>query len=255
MAEIELFHYRKGPGFLHDMDTGIKLICLITVTVGIFHSTFPELVAASILLLLLFQIEYFQSRILSPAKLIKNIRMFLLFLLFLVITRGLTIGGTDIEHIPYLSREGVLSGIIYSWKLLLTVILGQLFTSTTDPVNIHGAVYRALHRLPFINAGITATMVTLTITFIPLIFDQYLEVKNACESRLINNSRNPIRKISSIALPLLQTTFLRADEVTQAMESRCYSDNPTLPDMKIRWSDLLSLFLSSAFLLIIFFVK
>jgi len=255
MAEIELFHYRKGNGILHRFNGGFKLLAMIFLSIAIFRGEVNELILLSLFISVVFLIEYFQSRILSPPLLIIKIKGFLFFLILIVFIKGLMIKGVPVRYIPLFSIEGLLSGVVYSWKLLLLIILGQLFTSTTDPVNIHGAVYRLLDHLPLINAGNTATMVSLTITFIPLIFDQYIEVRNAFESRLGNRSKNPVKKISSLALPLLQSTFLRADEVTQAMESRCYSDSPTLPAMKITVTDIICLIISMAIPFIFFLSK
>ena len=246
MAEIELFHYRTGRGVLHRFHTGFKLLSMILLSISIFRGEVIELTTLSLFISAVFMIEYYQSHILSPAKLFEKIKGFLFFLILIVFTRGLTVQGIPIKYLPIFSIEGLYSGVIYSWKLLLMIILGQVFTSTTDPVNIHGAIYRILQPLPLINAGNAATMISLTITFIPLIFDQYIEVRNAYESRLGNRSANPVKKISSLTLPLLQSTLMRADEVTLAMESRCYSDSPTLPAMKITRTDIIGLFICLA---------
>jgi energy-coupling factor transporter transmembrane protein EcfT len=233
MAEIELFHYRRGKGILHRLDGRFKLLEMIILTLSIFKSAVPSLILITLFTILVFLMEYFQSKILSPFTFLENTRGFLLFLILIAVIRGLTAENT------YLS--GLLEGAFYSWKLLLLIIWGQLLSSTTAPSDIHGSVYRILYRIPLINGGIIATMISLTLSFIPLLFDQYLEIQNAVQSRLGNFTKNPLKKIAFIALPLLQSTIRRADEIAQAMESRCYSDNPTLPSMKIHKKDWISL--------------
>lgn len=244
MAEIDLFHYRKADGTLHRYNGGLKLLSLVILTMSIFNSDPMGLMILSILICSLFLLDYFQTGILSPLTLIKNIRGFLLFLILIIIINGFTLEGTPLWGVIKISREGTIAGLIYSWKLLILIVLGQMITSTTDPVDIYSALYRLLRPLPFINAGNTATMISLTITFIPLIFDQYIEVKNAVDSRLGSLNRNPMRKILSLSLPLLQTTLLRAEEVTLAMESRCYNDSPTMAENVLKKTDI-GLFLAS----------
>ena len=251
MAEIELFHYHPSNGSLHNLDTRFKLLAMFSLTITIFKSQPFALILCSIFISVLFLVDYVQSKRLSPYKLILNIKGFLFFLLLIVLTRSMTVAGKPFLEIAYISIEGLYSGLIYSWKLLLLVILSQIFTSTTNPSDLHGAIYKLFYGVPLIQAGTIATMMTLAISFIPIIFDQYLEVKNASHSRLGNITRNPIKKISSIALPLLQTTLIRADEVAMAMESRCYSDNPTMPDMKFKTVDLIGLLILIVFLTII----
>lgn len=253
MAEIELFHYRKAHGTLHRYNGSLKLLSLVFLTISIFNSSPPGLSLLSLFVCFLFLLEYYQTKILSPLRLIQNIRGFLLFLLLITTIRGFSMEGTPLWGIAQISKEGIFAGLLYSWKLILLIILGQLITSTTDPVDIYRTVYRLLRPLPLINEGNAATMVSLTITFIPLIFDQYSEVSNAVESRLGNRNRNPMRKIISLSLPLLQTTFLRAGEITLAMESRCYNDKPTMDAISLRKSDFL-LFLITILLSVIIFL-
>ena len=241
MAEIDLFHYRRALGFLHFMDTRIKLLTVLLFTIIIFNSKYISLVLITIFAVTIFIIEYRQSKTISPASFIKKTGIFLLFLIAIIFIRGLTIEGTSIPYLPFFSFEGLQSGAIYSWRLFIILITGQLLISTTEPSLIHGAIYIILKPLPFFPAGQIATMTSLTITFIPLLFDQYKEVQNASHSRLGNRAKNPITKIKSIVLPLLQTTIIGADEIAQAMESRCYNENPTLPNMKIKKTDLFSL--------------
>lgn len=255
MAEIDLFHYRAGRGFLHRYHTGFKLLSMIILTIAIFNGEIMALSFLSLFIFSIFALEYYQSRIMSPLALIKNTKRFLIFLIIIIFTRGLMIDGSALSFFPLLSREGLTSGLLYSWKLLLLIVLGQTFISTTSPVKIHQAIFVILHPLPLINAGNTATMVSLTITFIPLIFDQYREIKDAYESRLGNNALNPVKKIYTLTLPLLQSTLLRVDEVTLAMESRCYSDNPTLPESNITLNDVLGLIICIAIPLIFFLLN
>ena len=238
MAEIDLFHYRKGSGSLHLIDPGIKLLLFFLLTLITFQSNIVSLIVISFTVFLLFMLEYMQSGIISPLRFLKTISYFLLFLLFIILGRWFAIGGI----------EGLLSGIVYSWKLLIILINGQLLTSTTDPSGIHSTVYKTLNPVPLVPAGQIATMVSLTITFIPLIFDQYLECRDANNSRLGNTAGNPMKKIFSIAYPLLLSTIFRAEEIAMAMESRCYNENPTMPDIKIKKLDMFCLF----FMLIFF---
>ena len=233
MAEIDIFHYRKSSSILHLLDPGLKLIYFFVLSLLVFKSNQFSLLLFTAVLTALFSLENMQSGNISLLRFFKIISFFLIFLFFIVLSMWLINGG----------REGLYSGLLYSWKLLLLLTASHLFTSTTDTSAIQGAVYRILKPVPFVPEGRTAVMVSLTIGFIPLIFDQYLESKAAFDSRLGGNSKNPVRKIFSIAFPLMQNTIFRADEAAMAMESRCYSDNPSLPEIKFKRSDFISVLL------------
>ena len=235
MAEIDLFHYRKGNSLLHRLNPGIKLFVFFILSILTFRSGIYSLIMISSLVAMLFLSVYIKSA--SPFSFIKTLSGFLFFLILVTSGRWLAEGNI----------EGLYSGLVYSWKLLILMLNSHILTTTTDTSEIHGAVYKMLKPVPFVPAGRTATMVSLTILFIPLIFDQYLECRDAFDSRLGSSSRNLVRKIFSIAYPLMQNTVFRAEEVAFAMESRCYNDNPTVPEMKIKKPDVVSLFVMCVF--------
>lgn len=248
MAEIELFHYRPGNLRLHRADTAMKYLSAIALSIGIFQSSLIELFCLTILLgVLSIPYRYPMS--------LKGLKGFFLLLLAIVISRAATLEGTPIPFIPFFSREGLLSGFHHSWRLILLLIMGQLLLSTTDPSDLQSAIYRLLNPLPLVPAGKIATMISLTILFIPLIFDQMLEAREAAEARLASQTRNPVKKILVTALPLMQMTLSRADEVAAAMESRCYRDDILRDPADKKGSDFLLFIISSSITVLIFLVN
>jgi energy-coupling factor transporter transmembrane protein EcfT len=121
----------------------------------------------------------------------------------------------------------------------------MILSATTDPADIHGAVYWYLKPLPFIKAGDIGTRVSLAITLIPLILDQTREVTEAQKSRFIEGRRNLVFRILAQTLPLLVSTLYRSRENTFALESRCYDEN-TPPYFSKPASGQWLLFLSTA---------
>ncbi|MBB6482548.1 energy-coupling factor transporter transmembrane component T family protein [Spirochaeta isovalerica] len=240
MAEVEFFHYRAGSGFLYSLNTGIKYLCALLLSVTLFHSSVLELSALTLIILPLLALALKPS----PASLIKRMREmkgFLFLLLLVASIRGFSSSGP-------IEERWLFSGL-YCWKIIMLLITGQVLIQTTDPSELHGALYRFLRKIPFVPAGPAATMLSLTIAFIPLIFDQYSEIRQAAESRLSGLNRNPFSRIFHMGLPLLETTLTRADEISAAMESRCYNHNPTLPEAALSRKDialLLAVILSAA---------
>ncbi len=159
MAEINIFHYRKSSSMLHLLDPGLKLIYFFVLSLLIFRSNHLSLILFTAAVTALFTAEYIQSGNISLLSFFKTISFSWFFFLFIVLSMWFIEGG----------RSGLYSGLIYSWKLLLLLTFSHLLTSTTDTSAIQGAVYRILKPVPFIPAGRTAVMVSLTIGFIPLI--------------------------------------------------------------------------------------
>jgi energy-coupling factor transporter transmembrane protein EcfT len=96
-------------------------------------------------------------------------------------------------------------------------------------------------------------MFSLTFVLIPLIFDQASEILDAQKARCIEGRKNPIQRMTFLAYPLLLHTFIRADEIVYAMESRCYSEDRTPVVFKTTSIDWLMLIFSGLVWVIIFF--
>ncbi|MCK4541613.1 MAG: energy-coupling factor transporter transmembrane protein EcfT [Spirochaetales bacterium] len=226
MAESIIFHFRPGKSSLHRLDCRFKLLLMVLLTVSIFSATYRGLFLISLCVLS----GVFTSRLIHRGFL-RDFRGFLLILSLIFLSRTLT--------------EGLIFGLSGSWRFLLVILLGMVLSATTDPADIHGAVYWYLKRLPFIKAGDIGTRVSLAITLIPLILDQTREVTEAQKSRFIEGQRNPVFRILAQTLPLLVSTLYRSREITLALESRCYDEN-TPPHLSRPASGQWLLFLSTA---------
>lgn len=246
MAEIELFHYHCGNTWFHKLNTGIKYIGTIFLSVSLFNSSMGELIILSALLLPILYIIFRHSGY-SFSRIISSLRGFLFFLLALSMLRWI---GTEEK-----SLEAIYPILTYFWKMILFVMIGQALISTTDPSDLNSTVYRVLKRIPFIPAGTITTMISLSISFIPLIFDQYREIKNATDARLGSRNRNPLRAITMIVLPLMETSLSRTDEISAAMESRCYNNLRTYSTDPLKQADIFFLIIMSLLLFFIFFSK
>ena len=181
---------------------------------------------------------------------LKGLRIFLIFFLIMVAARSFN--GEGKTFLGGFSLPGLINGLVFSWRLTMALFVGQLFALTADPMDIRQGIYRILKHLPFVPAGRIATMFGLTIAFIPLVFDQYKEVKAAYLSRLGNLCKNPLKKINALASPLLEMVLRRAEEITDAMESRCYSDEGDNSELKFKIMDLFAVIIFGALTLVVF---
>ncbi len=245
MAEIDIFHYKKGSSFLYFLHPGGKLFFFIVLSFLTFRSSYIPLLVILVFSLFVFLTAYRQSSNLAIIKFVKSISFFAVFLLFIILVRWITEGG----------REGLCAGFLYSLKLFILFVFSHILVLTTELSGFYSAVYQILRPLPFISAGRAALILSLTISFIPLVFDQYAECRDAFDSRLGRRSKNLFRKIFLTVFSLIQNTILRADELALAMESRCYNDNPVLPEIKTGKSDIISIFIMTFFTAVIIYLN
>jgi biotin transport system permease protein len=242
MAELNIFHYLPGESALHRMDGRIKLICMILLS--IVASITIRILDLEILSLILL-IALFYSK-LPIRKLFTELRYFLFLIILVIVVHSFSIPGTPLTTFPLFNPtwEGLRSGMLFSWRIILLVSISMILTATTTLSSLKNVIEWLLRPIPFIPENKVAMMISLTFTLIPLIFDQASEMMDAQKARCIAGRKNPISRIVFLVFPLLLQTFKRADELVDAMESRCYSEERTPVVFRTKPSDWLLLLLT-----------
>lgn len=110
------------------------------------------------------------------------------------------------------------------------MLTGLLFSSTTKPSSVKSAVQWFLKPVPFVPEKRVAVMISLSLAFMPVILKQAKAISDAQKARCADLQKNPVKRIIRLIYPLLRKTFLSADSLVLAMESRCYSDDRTDPE-------------------------
>ncbi len=235
MAHLSAFFtYRSGDSSIHKLDVRFKLIALAILSLSIL--TYGSLSLAVISLLPVIVGRYVG---LPPAKILIELRYFIMLLALVVLARALTTPGVplfDTLWIP-VTREGFLAGALMAWRLILVAIFGLFFVATTRPSTVKAAVVYFLKPIPRLPAARIGTMLGLLLRFIPLVFRQADATLDAQRARGIENRRNPVYRLTRFVIPFLRRLFLSADRLTEAMEARCYSDLRTDPLLSSRKSD------------------
>jgi energy-coupling factor transporter transmembrane protein EcfT len=213
-----MFHYQPGAGPLHRLDGRVKLLLLVLFIVTVFSADRAALAlltaaaAAAVLLV--------------PLKLRGFVRELAIFgVLALVI---------------FLTRPGFLQGAVAAWRFALVVTAGMLFTAVTGPEELHAVVFTLLAPIPLVSHGRIAQHVSLTLLFIPLLFDTAKEIGEARRSRMAGSGMNPVRRLTTLAVALLEAMFMRIEEVALALESRCYDEGAVRRRLAARPADIVT---------------
>lgn len=225
MAEIAVFHYIHKDSLLHRMDGRIKLLCLLLFSIS---ATLASGVPDFVVLTAVLAIALAASK-LPVMALLKGMKYFAFLIIFIIVVDSFSIPGHPIPGFPLpgVSAEGVTAGLVFSWRLILIIMICTVITGTTSLSTFRNAVEWYLRPVPFIPESRVATMINLTFSLIPVIFSQVSELLDAQKARCIEGRRNPVKRIVFTVFPLLSRTFRRADEVIFAMEARCYSEERT----------------------------
>ena len=237
MKELEFLHYSPGQSRWHRHDPRLKLLELVFWSALALVGTPAVMGCIALIVAILLGISGTGiSRMKKP----------LLFWAFMAAAIVLTAGLSD-PSAPLVvagrplafSRNGLVSGALRAARLLTVLLAGQLLAATTDPADLAGAVRKITFFLPSSWSGSLATAISLTLAFIPRILDEGATIRDAAFSRGLGSRRSVFRRAVSLGLPMADATIRRADLTTEALLSRCYTDNPTSPELRLRFSDVL----------------
>jgi biotin transport system permease protein len=224
MDNSNAFAHQAGASLLHGLDVRCKLVCLSLVSLSLLKARMPTLGGLS---LLLFFMMIHSG--LHPWQVVKNLKYFLVLLVFVFISRAMTTVGDPIWSFMgiVVTGEGLFEGGLVVWRFFLVMISGILFTVTTRPSHVKAAVQWFLAPVPFVPEKRAGVMVSLFLRFLPLMVHQARQVAMAQRSRCGHLERNPIKRVKRLALPLLKTMVQSADGLALGMTARGYTEDRT----------------------------
>lgn len=248
MVHLSAFDYHPGKSFLHHLDMRFKLILMLVANLSLTRADWSGLIAVSMfstLLALMLRIPFL--------RLLIEIRLFLLLLAFVFIARSVSVadGQPLFDAWKAFTREGLISGVMICWRLLLVVLIGLFFMRTSRTWGVKAAIEWFLRPLPGESSKRIALMLSLMLRFLPMILELAGEISEAQQARLIGLRKNPLYRIKMQIIPLLVESFHKADQFVTAMEARCYSDSRTAPALHAERRDWIILIAFSGFLLMV----
>lgn len=233
MAALNVIGYKPGDSVLHKLDPRTKQIMVMVQSTACFVGDiyFLGLLSVCIIYCLI------ESRI-GFLQMIREIRYFLFFLLFVFVVRAVTL---DENFLPILSVSQIQEAGIFCWRLLLIVLMGVLLMSTTRTGEIRAALVWGLRPVPFVNERTAATMVGLIVRILPLMLFQVGEIGDAMRARCIEGRKNPLFRMNRFTIMLFRRAITRADDLVDTMQARCYNEYRTLRALYFSRNDFMAL--------------
>jgi energy-coupling factor transport system permease protein len=216
---------------VHRIDPRVKFFCLLGMVIATSLYQTGPFFAFLFLLLTTYASDL-------PLKYpFRNLRFFYWFFLFiglfhLFLTPG-SYFSTPLLLGLKISREGFYNALIFSLRLIILIVLAALFTTTTSPSKLTQGFERFFYPLSRLGLPVRdlAMVITIAITFIPLIFEESDRILKAQTARGINYaSKNILRRARnylSLFVPLFLNSFRRAEALALALEIRGYSSTKT----------------------------
>lgn len=250
LRDVTFGQYYPSNSFVHKMDARIKLVLTLLFMVGIFFVvSFTGFAFITLYLLVVIAL----SRV--PLKsVLKSVRG-IVFLLFLtaILNVFFTKGDSD-PLVDWWKIQIYKEGLIFAGKMLLRltylVIGSSILTLTTTPVDLTHAVESLLKPLRIVKFPVHefALIMSLTLSFIPSLIEETDRIIRAQKARGANFDTGGLiqraKAFVPILIPLLVGGFRRAEELANAMNSRCYegaTKRTQMRVMKAGWRDAIAI--------------
>lgn len=271
MSNFTMGRYVPYNSFLHRMDPRAKLFCLIALMVAIFldfgyswSMTFTmDGIAAILVLMLLWSTHTSFMTILKSLKSLWFMAIFLLLIYILMPTTNSTWLAFKIGTYP-IYWDSILNAAKILLRLVLMIELTMVLTASTKPLDLTYAFEWYLY--PFKLIGFPAHEVAMTLSialrFIPTILEDVERIMKAQSSRGVDFAHGKLgakfRAIVSLIVPLFVSSFVRSEELANAMECRGYDPKGKRTRYRIlrfSWWDLVETLFVGGFLALFIYVS
>ena len=249
MKDVAFGQYYPTKSFVHNMDARIKLLSVIAYIVAVFLvKAFNFIGFLACFTFVVLATVFARVPFLKVLKSIKAIMFFIILSAILQIFFNAT-GNVVIDFaFIKITDVGLLNAAYIVVRISLVVLGASLLTFTTSPVELADGIESLLSPLKFIKFPVHefALIMSIALRFIPTLIDETDRIIKAQKARGADfESGNIFKKAKAlipVLIPLLISSFRRADELADAMDARCYSGSKNrtkYKKMKLTWRDLI----------------
>ncbi|MDE6201237.1 MAG: energy-coupling factor transporter transmembrane protein EcfT [Clostridiales bacterium] len=266
MRDVSMGQYYPASSVVHRADPRFKLVILILYLVTVFFcDSFFSFGFMTFFVL----VTIFLSRV-PILKVLKSLRFVIVILLFttllMMIFYSDTSGAAPLAEwgIFHIYLNGIYSAIKLGWRLMLLVLMPTVLTLTSTPTELCDGLESLLSPLKLLHipVHVFALIMSIALSLIPSLIEETDKIINAQRSRgAAFESRNPFKKIKAmipVLIPLFVSSFRRADELADAMDSRCYrgaKGRTRMKKLKAKLSDFVALLFWCAITVCILFLN
>ena len=236
IRDITIGQYYPADSMIHKLDPRTKLVGTIAfiVSVFLFHTFLGYAVAGVFLAGMILM-----SKV--PVKFIfKGLKTIFMLLLITIFFNMILTPGEVVWKLGFLkvTKEGLVLAGTMAIRLVFLVIGSSIMTLTTTPNQLTDGLERLLRPLNKIHVPVhdIAMMMSIALRFIPILLEETDKIMKAQIARgadfengnLIQKAKNMV----PLLVPLFISAFRRANDLSMAMEARCYDGGDNRTQMK-----------------------
>ncbi len=227
MKDITLGQFYPADSVIHRLDPRVKLLSTILYIVSLF------LVNGVVgwILVTAFLLAVIGLSKIPFVMLCKGVRAIWVLIAITAVCNLFFTQGEDALFqwkIICITGTGIHRTIYYSLRLIFLVMGSSILTLTTSPTRLTDGMEEGLHFLTKIRIPIheIAMMMSIALRFIPILGEEADKVKKAQMARGADfeegNLLQRVKSLIPILVPLFVSAFRRANDLSLAMEARCY---------------------------------
>lgn len=213
---------------IHQLDAKTKLLSLIILLIAVVNA--DSLIGYTAVIVLTGLIIALSGLSLKTA-IGSTYRMYLFFILiFLMNTCFFSTENAWFSFwIIHPTLAGVMQGFNVVFRVFLVLILSNVLTCTTTPMEVTNALESLISPLRFVKIPPEqiALIISVAIQFIPTLFEETDMIRKAQTARGAKFDSPKLTEkavaVLPLTIPIFLSAFKRADELSLAMEARGYS--------------------------------
>lgn len=222
-----------------------KLLYSFSMQIGLFQ----------ILIMLGILIFYFFTKKYIKFKSIYTLLMLTAMFLVLWLSKFNLVKFTDFNFNIY--DDGLTNASFVFIRIIMMIGITTLLTISTMSTDINNGLEWLLAPLKLIKIPVSvfAMTISLTLRFIPTLYEESKRIMDAQASRGVDFSegrlKNKVTQIISLLIPMFVISFRRAEDLSNAMEARGYvigAKRTKLDEMKFRFLDYFCFVIALIFL-------
>lgn len=230
MKDVSFGQYFPCQSFVHKMDARIKILLSIAYIVAVFlvksyyFMGFVACLLFVVITTLFAKVPFF--KVLKSIKAVIFISVFSSVLQIFFNKNGTVLVEWNFIKI---TNAGLINAGFIVARICLIVLGASLLTLTTSPIEIADGIESLLTPLKFIKFPVHefALIMSIALRFIPTLLDETDRIIKAQKARGADFESGNIFKrakaLIPVLVPLLISSFRRADELADAMDTRCYA--------------------------------
>ncbi len=227
LREITLGQYYPAQSVLHSLDPRVKLFSTLIFIITLFAA--DNIILFGIVLLTLIGIIRLSH--VPFSFMVKGLRSIVMLLIMAGLFNLFLTPGRTIFELGFLtiSDVGLKNALLMTSRMILLIIGTSIMTLTTTPNQLTDGLEKSLGFLKKINVPVheISMMMSIALRFIPILIEETDKIMKAQMARgadfetggLIKKAKNMV----PLLVPLFVSAFRRANDLSYAMEARCYN--------------------------------